>query len=83
MWNLALLAACLTLVSFSILKMEVICSSETSVDFQRTTRHYIPEDRSLQLFNIDLSVVLRIQQLKVETRTPYYTLHMPLMSYSN
>jgi hypothetical protein len=25
-------------------KMEVICSSETSVDFQRTTRRYIPED---------------------------------------
>jgi hypothetical protein len=24
--------------------MEAICSSETSVDFQRTTRAYIPED---------------------------------------
>jgi hypothetical protein len=24
--------------------MEAICSSETSVDFQRTTRRYIPED---------------------------------------
>jgi hypothetical protein len=23
------------------------CSSETSVDFQRTTQHYIPEDRTL------------------------------------
>jgi hypothetical protein len=23
------------------------CSSETSVDFQRTTRRYIPEDRTL------------------------------------
>jgi hypothetical protein len=36
------------LVSFSAysstLKMEAICSSETSVDFQRTTRRYIPED---------------------------------------
>jgi hypothetical protein len=28
--------------------MEVICSSETSVDIKRTTRHYIPEDSSLQ-----------------------------------
>jgi hypothetical protein len=24
--------------------MEAICSSETSVDIQRTTRRYIPED---------------------------------------
>jgi hypothetical protein len=36
-----------TLVSSSayslILKMEKICSSETSVDFQRPTRRYIPE----------------------------------------
>jgi hypothetical protein len=27
--------------------MEAICSSETSVDFQRTKRRYIPEDRIL------------------------------------
>jgi hypothetical protein len=26
--------------------MEEICSSETSVDFQRTTQRYIPEDRT-------------------------------------
>jgi hypothetical protein len=31
----------------SILKMEAVCSSETSVEFQRTTRRYIPEDRTL------------------------------------
>jgi hypothetical protein len=31
----------------SIQKMEAISSSETSVDFQRTTRRYIPEDRIL------------------------------------
>jgi hypothetical protein len=31
----------------SILTMEAICSSETSVDFQRTTRRYIPEDSTL------------------------------------
>jgi hypothetical protein len=31
----------------STLKMEATCSSETSVDFQRTTRRYIPEDRTL------------------------------------
>jgi hypothetical protein len=32
---------------FSTLKMEAICSSETSVDFQRTTQRYIPEDSTL------------------------------------
>jgi hypothetical protein len=31
----------------STLKMELIFSSETSVDFQRTTRHYIPENNTL------------------------------------
>jgi hypothetical protein len=30
------------------LKMKATCSSETSVDFQRTTRRYIPEDRPLR-----------------------------------
>jgi hypothetical protein len=33
----------------STLKMEATCSSETSVDYQRTTRSYIPEDRTLYL----------------------------------
>jgi hypothetical protein len=32
----------------STLNMEAICSSETSVDSQRTTRRYIPEDDTLQ-----------------------------------
>jgi hypothetical protein len=43
----------LTSISFSFysstLKMEVICSSEKSVDSQRATRRYIPEDSTLQL----------------------------------
>jgi hypothetical protein len=29
--------------------MEAVCSTETSVDFQRTTRRYIPEDRTLNI----------------------------------
>jgi hypothetical protein len=44
------LAPAFTLVSCSAylaLKMEAICLSETSVDFQRTTRHYIQEDSTL------------------------------------
>jgi hypothetical protein len=36
--------------SASTLKMEAICSSESSVDFQRTTRRYIPEDSTLHIF---------------------------------
>jgi hypothetical protein len=31
----------------AILKMEAMCSSEMSVDFQQTTWHYIPEDSTL------------------------------------
>jgi hypothetical protein len=31
----------------STLKMEAICSSETSVETQRTTRRHIPEDDTL------------------------------------
>jgi hypothetical protein len=34
-------------LNLSILKMEAICSSETSVDTQRTTRRYIPGDGTL------------------------------------
>jgi hypothetical protein len=35
------------LIYSSNLKMEATCSSVTSVDFHRTTWHYIPEDRTL------------------------------------
>jgi hypothetical protein len=48
-----LLVICLMLVFclayFSTLRMEMTCSSETSIDFQRTTLHYVPEDRALHL----------------------------------
>jgi hypothetical protein len=52
--------------AYSTLKMETICSSETSVDFQRTTWRYIPEDSILQsvfcdphvfAHNLDLNLV--------------------------
>jgi hypothetical protein len=52
---------------FSTLKMESICSSETSVDFQRTTRSYIPEDTTLHN---------RLREnLKSTTSTPGVTQH--------
>jgi hypothetical protein len=35
------------LAYFSTMKMEVTCSSETSVDFQWPSEHYIPEDTNL------------------------------------
>jgi hypothetical protein len=37
------------------MKIEATYSSETSVNFQRTTRRYIPEDRSLKAVLIHLS----------------------------
>jgi hypothetical protein len=37
---------------FSALKMEAIYSSETSVDTQRTTRRYIPEDYTLHEYGL-------------------------------
>jgi hypothetical protein len=47
-----MLAACFTLVSClaysSAMKMQATFSSEMSVDIQRATRRYIPEDRILQ-----------------------------------
>jgi hypothetical protein len=50
----ALLDACFKLVSllpyFLALKMDVIYSSETLVAFHRTTPHYVPEDRTPDLF---------------------------------
>jgi hypothetical protein len=37
----------------STLKMEAICSFESSVDFQRTTLRYIPEDSTLHNHRCD------------------------------
>jgi hypothetical protein len=53
-------ATCFTLVSYLAysltLKMEATCSSETLVDFQRTSQHYIPEDRTLFLQAGDVKI---------------------------
>jgi hypothetical protein len=43
------------------MKIEAVCSSETSVDFQRATRSYIPEDstpRNHRCENLKSSVYL-------------------------
>jgi hypothetical protein len=49
LWLCSKLAFALVCCSsyYSTLKMKVTCSSETSVDVQRTTRNYIPEYRTL------------------------------------
>jgi hypothetical protein len=44
-----MLYICFTLVYSSNLKMEATCSSEMSVDFQRTTRYYTSKDGTLQI----------------------------------
>jgi hypothetical protein len=53
----SLLATCCILISClaysSTMKMEATCLSETSLDFQRTTRSYIPEDRTLHNHRCD------------------------------
>jgi hypothetical protein len=50
-----MLVDCLT--SSSTLKLEATFPSEASVDFQRTTQSYIPEDRTLPLFTCFTSCV--------------------------
>jgi hypothetical protein len=42
--SMKLVASRPCLIYFSILKLYATCSSETSVNFQRNTRRYIPED---------------------------------------
>jgi hypothetical protein len=60
--KLAEISACFKLVSClaysSTLKMEAICSSETSADLQQIIRLYTPEDITLQLFII-LGIVMK------------------------
>jgi hypothetical protein len=50
----------------STLKMEATCSSETSIDFRRTTRRYIPEDGTLQ--NLTVFVLIKFYVLYQHVR---------------
>jgi hypothetical protein len=69
------------LVYSSKLKMEATCSSETSVDFQRTTWSYFPEDRSLHnhrreklksyLPALEISEEFQTQGIRAKTDRPY------------
>jgi hypothetical protein len=42
----------------STLKMEGTCSSETPVDFQRTTRRYMPQDKIILLSRLGVTVLM-------------------------
>jgi hypothetical protein len=92
LYNRSLLPA-FTLVScsayFSTLKMEAVCSSETSVDFQRTTWRYIPEYCTLQEhWTIYLTLVeylLKIQRKfsKIQPLVTVSRVTLPLISLSH
>jgi hypothetical protein len=60
-----MLVSCL--VYSSTLKMEAICFSETSVDFQRAIWRYIPEDRTSVLF-----LPTRFQIVLASTQSPIF-----------
>jgi hypothetical protein len=49
----------------SNLEMEATCSSETSADFQRATRCYFPENRSIVV--VCLNVVMLLHNLQLQS----------------
>jgi hypothetical protein len=55
-------------------KIEAMCSSETPVDFQRTARRYIPEDRTLHLPNVICSYFLGECNFDLSPTPKYRTL---------
>jgi hypothetical protein len=57
----------------STLKMEAVCSSETSVSTQHTTRRHIPENDTLQLFELFRSDrMLLLTLLTPPLQIPFY-----------
>jgi hypothetical protein len=54
------------------------CSSETSVDFRRTTRRYIPKNSTLQDKKFDQKWQWTCMQIQQSSRTAYVELHMKL-----
>jgi hypothetical protein len=60
------------------MKMEAICSSETSVDFQQTTRCYIPENSALIIIIIIITVGFHLMVLSL-FRFPFCLVHLLLL----
>jgi hypothetical protein len=50
----------------STLKMEAICSSETSVETQRITRRHIPEDDTLHNFNLRVVLINGLERATIQ-----------------
>jgi hypothetical protein len=59
----------------STLKMEAMCSSETSVDFQRTTRRYIPEDSTLHNNRCENLTFYLFSAYVIWTGTKFHNIH--------
>jgi hypothetical protein len=59
-------SSCLLLLVSSTVKMETICSSETS-DPLTTTRHYTPEDRTVHSYRVSLKIVTQTGLAKLCT----------------
>jgi hypothetical protein len=57
---------------FSTMKMEAICSSETSIDTQWTTRRYIPEDGTLQNVIKLERIYLKVKITKIRGMNKYF-----------
>jgi hypothetical protein len=80
------LATCFMLVTCSTysltLKMEATYSSETSVDFQRITQRYIPEDRTMQgVLNWPLISIYCQGRQYVYVTTFLHALQTPFFNY--
>jgi hypothetical protein len=65
-WQQAILVSCL--VYSSNLKIVAIYSSEKSVDFQRTTQRYTPEDRTLRNHSCKNPVSCNMDKVQYQTR---------------
>jgi hypothetical protein len=56
----------------SIPKMEAVCSSETSVETQRTARRHIPEDDTLPLDSFTFTLSSECEQLFLKALQEFY-----------
>jgi hypothetical protein len=59
--------------------MEAICSSETSVETQRTTRRHIPEDDTLQIYSPLLKkkiCLMKIEKPLIESKDLFWKVNI-------
>jgi hypothetical protein len=68
----------LSVAWFSTLKMEVVCASET-FGFLRTTRHYSPEDRTIQVTVCVVFYYKLITQIRKFARSKYHSTNLSII----